>query len=144
MEGREGIINVERNFFSSIEKFRLSLGIKKTEWHGISLWAGFFFSFLFFLFFLFFFFLIFFSYTHTYRPAPLDYLTYASPSLSRLPPPLSLERDYYSRLDGRANGDQPRRKESETEILRAKLSRERERESQDDDEQGHYQRLDWT
>lgn len=65
---------MERNFFSSIDKFRLSLWIKKTEWHGTSLWAGF--SFLFS-------FSFFFSYTYTYRHAPLDYLAYASPERER-------------------------------------------------------------
>lgn len=93
-EGREGKGRDNKRgkeLFFSIEKFRLSLWIKKTEWHGTSLWAGFSFSLFLFLFLLH-------SFIHTDMHLSITLHTH-------LPRKRERERDYCSRLDGRANGD---------------------------------------
>lgn len=71
-----------KELFFSIEKFRLSLWIKKTEWHGTSLWAGFSFFFFSFSFSFSLSLSLSFFFSYTYRHAPLDYLADASLSLS--------------------------------------------------------------
>lgn len=109
----------------------MSFWIKRLEWHGISLWAGFFFSFslfLHFFLFIFIFFIIFiFSFSHTYRHAPLDYLAYASPSLSSLS--LSLSREIIAHVwtAGPTETSLVAKRVKPSSILRAKPSIERER-----------------
>lgn len=98
-KGRERIINVERNFFSSIEKFRLSLWIKRLSGTAEVYGLGFLFLFFPFLF-LFIFIFIFIFLSHAYIQTCASRLPYIRISLSP-----EREIDYCSRLDGRANGD---------------------------------------
>lgn len=113
-----------KELFFSIEKCRCLSGYLKTEWHGTSLWAGFFFSFFSF------------SFSLTNMHLSITLHTHLPLSLS-----LSLSREIIAHVWTAGPMETSlvaRRVKSRLCALTVY------RESQDDDEQGRYQRLDWT